>query len=655
MKTSQWHRIHRIIAPTIVGMFAFPVAASGQLPRLVLNEVYVDFSTGVDAPLLKTKFNVYDPVGPTMEQFDQNVGIMDELNIDTYRIELAWGRGRSGFNLNTMITGTPDDLVYDFEPLDHMVTELDKRNVRLLGAYGYNPLPLQDPTLQRYASSSAPIDMEKWGEIVHTVAQHYVDLGITFGIDEVWNEADGLYSFYSGTEEEFHEIYRQWVHGVRSANPDATVAGPASAPELVWHRAFPEFIASENLPLDAFTFHHYGSGELGLNSVDKVAASLDRFAHFETTAMILDEWHSADLIEPWCRDDDVRDTYEGAQQILHDFDVFLSRPELTSVSWAWYMDPARAQETCMGLITNDGHRKAVFNAWKIYGNMPVDRKQVRSVGPLKAIASADDHNLGVVIWNPDPYRRRIDVHLENIPFDRGDVRVYRIDAENASYGDGAYEELTPVEAFEDVELGDFSWLDHIIPEHGTLYVEADDGSGLSDLTPVDVASVVKVNRYYPDRGTSSYADFDRKTWIARLGMADEQSANQQVGVLAGGLPGALRAEVEIEGQLGSPSANSLLGVRVDYRVGRTYTNGLLFHGPYDGVDVYSAERDMALPWEGRAADGDVNVITVSDLADFQIPLAEHAPDGWDGEAHIAFIMQDAGPGTRARIKLRPLE
>ena len=46
------------------------------------------------------------------------------------------------------------------------------------------------------------------------------------------------------------------------------------------------------------TLLYNGSGELALNSIDKVARSLDRFPHFKTTSMIMDEWHSADLIEP---------------------------------------------------------------------------------------------------------------------------------------------------------------------------------------------------------------------------------------------------------------------------------------------------------------------------------------------------------------------
>jgi xylan 1,4-beta-xylosidase len=625
-------------------------SARAQLPRLILNEVYVDYAVGVDNPLIKTKFNVYDPVGPTMEQFNRNVKIINELNIETYRIELGWGRRYSGFGLNRMIEGTPDDLVYNYDPLDHMVTELKKQNVLLHGAYCYCPFPLQDTAIQNYRDSRAPGSIEKWKEIVTTVARHYFDMGIPFGVDEVWNEADGLYVFYSGTEEEFRQVYRSTVEGVLSVNPDATIAGPASAPELMWYLSFPEFVASEKLPMDAFTFHHYGSAELALHSIDKVANSLDRFPHFKTTSMVMDEWHSADLIEPWCRDDDVRSTYEGASQLLHDFNVLLTRPELTSVSWAWYMDPARAKATCMGLITRDGHRKAVFNAWKIYGNMPVDRKKVTVIGPLEAMASCDEHNIGVVIWNPDPYRRRIDVHLDNISFAKGDVRIYRIDSLHASWGDGGEENLIPVESFTDVDLAGWQWLDHIIPEHGIIYIEADDKSGLSELTPVKFANVIKVNHYYPERGTSSWSDFDRKTWIARLGMGDDEDAEQRVGVLANNLPDFLDAKITVEGKLQKLDKNSFLGIRVDYEVNGAYNKAVLFHGNYEGIDLYSEERNAFSPW-GTIKKAD-EIIYVNDLAQFKIPLKQKAPGKWEGKAHISFIMQNTGAGTRAKIILR---
>lgn len=640
---------HCIPALVLLSCLLAVVPARAQLPRLILNQVFVDFATSVDNPLVKTKFNVYDPVGPTMGQFDTNVQMMHELNIETYRIELGWGRRNSGFGLNRMIDGTADNITYNYTNLDHMVTELKKQNVLLHGAYCYCPFPLQDPAIQQRRDSHAPVRMDKWKEIIGTVAKHYSDAGLPFGVNEVWNEADGLYVFYSGTPAEYQDIYRSATAAVLSVNPDATIAGPASAPELVWLSSFPEFVARENLPLDAYTFHHYGSSELGLNVIDRVEASLNRFPQLNTTAMVMDEWHSADLIEPWCRDDDVRSTYAGAAQLLHDFATFLTRPELTSVSWAWYMDPGRSRATCMGLITRDGRRKAVFNAWKIFGNMPVDRKSVKIIGPFEALASADEHNAGVVIWNRDPYQRRIDVHLDNLPFMQGDARVYRIDKTNASYADGGTETLIPVETFTNVVFTNWAWLNKIIPEYGTIYIEASDHSGLSELTPANVAEVLKVNHYYPARGTSSYADFDRKTWIARLGMGRETAADQEIGVVAEKLPDTLHARVLVEGALSASHGNNLLGLRIDYEVKGSYAKSVLYHGPYQGMDLYDAQL-TGIPWGTKQAP--TQVLAVNDFSDFAVELRRNAPAGWMGKAHISYLMRNAGPGTRAKFTLR---
>jgi len=63
----------------IIVFLALSFSVSAQLPRLILNEVYVDYAVGVDNPLIKTRFNVSDPVGPTLEQFNKNVKIINEL------------------------------------------------------------------------------------------------------------------------------------------------------------------------------------------------------------------------------------------------------------------------------------------------------------------------------------------------------------------------------------------------------------------------------------------------------------------------------------------------------------------------------------------------------------------------------------------------
>jgi hypothetical protein len=62
-----------------------------------------------------------------------------------------------------------------------------------------------------------------------------------------------------------------------------------------------------------------------------------------------------------------------------------------------------------------------------------------------------------------------------------------------------------------------------------VYLEVEDGSGATQLNPVTVGKVIRVQNYDPDRTKASYADFDPKTWIGHLGMAGNQWADQEVG------------------------------------------------------------------------------------------------------------------------------
>ena len=611
-----------LAAWAVIG-FAAPRASAQLGVRWILNEVTADFAVSDGHPLVKTKFNLYDPVGPSLEQFNKNVTLLPELNVDTYRIEIAWGRRGTGIGTHAAIGGTSDALTYDFAPLDHIVRELQKQNVLLLGAYSYTPTPLQNPQITENRDSAPPTSIAKWKDVVRAFARHHRDAGLPFGIHEIWNEPDGRAVFFSGRESDYQEMYRAAVEAIRSVDPDAVIAGPASAPGLIWHRSFAEFIAKHNLPLDVFSYHAYGSGELALEYTDSVVQSVNRFPSLETTELSLNEWHHADCCQ-WCFDD-ARQRYEAAGQLLHDFSLFLARPELTSVSWAWFQDPSRSGRGrggrdggvggraagggppggggagCMGLVSSSGQRKAVFNAWKIYASMPVDRRQVKVRGSLEALASSDAHKAAVVVWNRDPYDRWLSgVHLKNPPFPKGNIRIYRIDATHAS--------------------------------------------------PGDVGKVIRINRHYPARGrTDSYADFSRKTWIARLGMMNDAAADQKIGVLAEALPPALDVTVEVDGQLQKLNANSRLALRVDYRVNGQFVKAVVFHGPHTGIDLFDRRGQPTIPW-GLTPNADV--IAVPDFARFNVPLEKHAPAGWGGAAHISFLMQNAGAGARAKFTVR---
>jgi xylan 1,4-beta-xylosidase len=624
------------------------VPPGAPLPRYVYNVVSADFSIPAGNPLIKTKFNVYDPVGAQM--FDAGVGKMSELNLTTYRKELGWGRGRGGVG----VSGTADKLTYDFQSLDHIVQQLHAQDVQLLGSYCYTPTPLQDPALearygegqQKQKADTPPEDLAKWKEVITAYVKHYREIGIPFGVHEVWNEPDGTYGFFSGSPAEYEQLYKATVEAVRAVDPDAVVAGPGADHHLLWNTSFVDFVANNKLPLDFYSFHEYGSGGLAVRQVERAGGSLNRYPFLNTTALSLDEWHDGECCN-WCNDD-VRNHYEGAPELLHDFTLLLGRPELASVSWAWWQDPAGRGAGCMGLVASDGRRKAVFNAWKLYAMMPVDRHQVDVEGELEGLSSSDDHRAGLLIWNHSSYDRRVDIHLKHLPFQNGTVRVYRVDAKHGSPIDGGDENLTALETYPVTSPDDWSYLDGQIPKYGVMYFEATDATNISELAPVHLASVIRVNRYYPARGkTKSYADFDRKTWIARLGMMDE-NADQEIGVLAGGLPDSIDVTTRIEGKLQRVDSNSILAIRLDYRVEGKFAKAVWLHGPYAGVDLFG--KKSAMPWGLKAAAD--QTVAVPDFAAFHLPLKTYAPPGWTGQAHISFVMQNAGPTARAKFLLR---
>ena len=173
----------------------------------------------------------------------------------------------------------------------------------------------------------------------------------------------------------------------------------------------------------------------------------------------------------------------------------------------------------------------------------------------------------------------------------------------------------------------------------------EDGTGISELSPVSVAKVIRKHHYYPERGKSSYAEFDENTWIARLGMGDETSAHALVGVTAEELPDSLTVSFVVDGTLQHLDENSLMGMRIDYEVNGEYIEGVLFHG-----GLYDSQRDAPMPWGTKRLPE--QVVQVQDLSNFRIDPGMYAPANWSGRALISFEMQNTGANTRAKVIVR---
>lgn len=603
-------------------------------PQIIGNtQVIADFAVAEGFPLIKDKFNLYNTAIPSTAAFERDVGLLSELSAESIRIEHNWGFGQT---LSGSVGGLAQDLQFDWRQTDYWQRLVSTHGLLFHWGYDYSPV----------GRSPMPPPLDLWSHVVRTAVAHHRSLGLPIVYHEVWNEPDNPPIFFSGTQQQYFELYRSGVRAIRSVDPDAKVGGPTTAFDK-WTDAFVEWVRTQDLPLDFFSIHQYGAP--GLEHPLGAARALSRWPRFHTTEIILDEYHT---YFGW-KKGAPQDTYVGATELLHDFLTFLEHPEITSINWAQFQDPGDFGDQFLGLVTLDGHRKASFNAFQIYGRMPPERKKisVRSDGgvPIEAAASSDSHRASALLLNRSGAAQNVSINLRNVPFARGTIRLYTIDKAHNSFLDGANEILTPLREWTNVPTADWKWSGEMA-DKTTLYLEAEDGTGASDSPPHAAAKIIRVNRYYPARGTRSYSDFDARTWIVRQGMNGERLADQQVGVTADALPRVLEVRGALEGELVRQDADSLLGVRLDYDTGRGYRKGVLFHGPLGGTGLYEARRASPMPFgTRRPAD---QVVRVPDLARFLVEPAAYAPPDWNGRVAITFQMVNAGPTARIRWTMR---
>ncbi len=106
-----------------------------------------------------------------------------------------------------------------------------------------------------------PKDFKKWAVICEHIIRHYNEGwadGFRMGIEywEIWNEPDGAPN-WTGTPEEYFEMYAIASRHLKECFPDIKLGGPALASHRDWADRFLTFVKEENLPLDFFSWHAY--------------------------------------------------------------------------------------------------------------------------------------------------------------------------------------------------------------------------------------------------------------------------------------------------------------------------------------------------------------------------------------------------------------
>jgi len=152
-----------------------------------------------------------------------------------------------------------------------------------------NPMPAAlasgSQTMFHYQMNITPPRVwSEWQDLVAAFTLHCVE---RYGLAEVrswhfevWNEPN-LSGFWSGTKEDYFQLYAHAARGVKSVDAELRIGGPASS-KAHWIADLIDFCHDENVPLDFISTHLYPQDEF-VEFADREASPHELGQFFQDT------------------------------------------------------------------------------------------------------------------------------------------------------------------------------------------------------------------------------------------------------------------------------------------------------------------------------------------------------------------------------------
>ena len=619
---------------------------SNAVPVASAQTFTANFAAPIDLPLVKDKFGVAQVPHVTQEMIQDASPFLAEAGIRDIRYEMGIGQPTS--LAYDQVGGTATAPTYDFSSIDGLIQSWDAENTFPLLAFGYDPVPLQTDG----SAKDVPSNLSTWGSINEAYANHIRNSdgrpGVWF---EEWNEPDlpnnsGGKFFFNGDETDYGNVYLYGANGVNSGDPDARVGGPAVAIDLTYLTQS----GILNDPIDFVSIHGYPEYSPHLSelrsAVDGTQPNLPARPNLPLLLTEFAPYTSFTNQSP-------NSLHQAAASFFDNVSGLLTETDNPKVYWSAWIDTVG-----VGMLTGDFHRKALFNAFKIYQTMlPADRKSVTPAlsNNVGSMAAGDQDNSGLVIWNNNTSVVNVTAIMNNIPFGNGTARLYTIDQNHASYEDGAPENLTVDQQWA-VNGGSTTW-NGTIQAQSVVYIHVSDGTGQSLLAPKNIGKFVRSYYWYfkrPGKGTS-YSDFDPLTSIARVGMGVNDSDVALIGNVYDNPVNQLTITVGRSGPFTQQDTNAEFGLRIDFQNTSGIYDKSVF---YTNTGFYNSSRTAGFPWGkgGARPDQVINQTGMTSGQPFNINLSNIAPADWNGtRVIITPIIQNMGNGSRSRIQIAPCQ
>ncbi len=147
-----------------------------------------------------------------------------------------------------------------------------------------------------------PPDFKKWAVICEHIIRHYTEGwadGFNYDIEywEIWNEADMSSGeenkrTWSGTDEEFFEMYRITALHLKKKFPHLKIGGPALACSFSWMKDFLAYMTKdERVPIDFFSWHIYGTDPDNVVKIGRFVDDILEQYGYGDAENILNEWN----------------------------------------------------------------------------------------------------------------------------------------------------------------------------------------------------------------------------------------------------------------------------------------------------------------------------------------------------------------------------
>lgn len=625
-------------------------------------QVSANFSQMTNAPLLK-KISMYSTTIGSIDDYyrrnDRDFTKILPLHASTYRLDLAMGKDDCW--ADRIVEGTAENRTYNFKELDNWTAKCKSNKVMPYMNWCYIPNPFQVGNDQAFRdlNENIPNWQTHWGNMHADLAAHMKQTGIGAMYHEIYNEPDLGEFFWNVLNNKnyfiaflerndftlrYNEMYKAAAQGVRRGNADAIVGGPALAVAEIYAGGFLDYVKGNNLPLDFFSMHQYRDSGPWPGRINSIRTAL-KDKGFSTVPLHMSEYNFSEL--PWNDNSFWGHRAAGARHALNQVkEISEQFQDVQMWHWAMFLN---ASNTGLGLVDYDGKKKAVYNAMKIFADMPVERYTLDIAdGEIAGLASRTAEKGALVVWNNNiDNGKNIQIKLSQMPFSSGEVKVYRIDKTHASSYDNAPEELVAETTIQH-GFADYTWSGNI-PAEGVIYITyIKSGSSVRDFHPEDqfvsIGNFIKPHYFYYDRGKTFWNHFDEKNWTAYVGSGNEAGGMvAPVGVEADNLPAIIQFNGLLNGNPSVTGANSTVGVQIDFRTGGNFSKSVLFHG-----GIYNSGRSWSLPW-GKG--GQLNEAKQVDLSNFNVKLSDYAPAGWDGRVIITTLVQDCGANVRLTTKM----